>query len=131
MKLSSGPRPVVKELIENAIDAESTNINVEIRAGGKRLIRVSDNGAGMPREDALIALERHATSKVGTIEDLQRIRTFGFRGEALPSIASVSQLELLTRTADGLVGTKIAVEGGVVKSVQESGLLAGYPHHYQ
>ncbi len=119
------PASVVKELIENAIDAESTNINVEIRAGGKRLIRVSDNGTGMPREDALIALERHATSKVGTIEDLQRIHTFGFRGEALPSIASVSQLELLSRTADGLVGTKIAVEGGVVKSVQESGCSPG------
>ncbi len=119
------PASVVKELIENAIDAESTNINVEIRAGGKRLIRVSDNGTGMPREDALIALERHATSKVGTIEDLQRIQTFGFRGEALPSIASVSQLELLSRTADGLVGTKIAVEGGVVKSVQESGCSPG------
>ena len=119
------PASVVKELIENAIDAESTNINVEIRAGGKRLIRVSDNGTGMPREDALIALERHATSKVGTIEDLQRIQTFGFRGEALPSIASVSQLELLSRTADGLVGTKIAVEGGVVKSVEESGCSPG------
>ncbi len=119
------PASVVKELIENAIDAESTNINIEIRAGGKRLIRVSDNGTGMPREDALIALERHATSKVGTIEDLQRIQTFGFRGEALPSIASVSQLELLSRTADGLVGTKIAVEGGVVKSVEESGCSPG------
>ena len=119
------PASVVKELIENSIDAESTNINVEIRAGGKRLIRVSDNGTGMPREDALIALERHATSKVGTIEDLQRIQTFGFRGEALPSIASVSQLELLSRTADGLVGTKIAVEGGVVKSVEESGCSPG------
>ena len=119
------PASVVKELIENSIDAESTNINVEIRAGGKRLIRVSDNGTGMSREDALIALERHATSKVGTIEDLQRIQTFGFRGEALPSIASVSQLELLSRTADGLVGTKIAVEGGVVKSVEESGCSPG------
>ena len=119
------PASVVKELIENAIDAESTNINVEIRAGGKRLIRVSDNGTGMTREDALIALERHATSKVGTIEDLQRIQTFGFRGEALPSIASVSQLELLTRTADGLVGTKISVDGGVAKSVQESGCSPG------
>jgi DNA mismatch repair protein MutL len=119
------PASVVKELIENAIDAESTSISVEIRAGGKRLIRVSDNGTGMPREDALIALERHATSKVGTIEDLQRIQTFGFRGEALPSIASVSQLELLTRTADGLVGTKISVDGGVAKSVQESGCSPG------
>ena len=119
------PASVVKELIENAIDAESTKVSVKIRAGGKRLIRVSDNGSGMTREDALIALKRHATSKVGTVEDLQRIHTFGFRGEALPSIASVSQLELLTRTADGLVGTKIAVEGGDEKSVQESGCSPG------
>lgn len=119
------PASVVKELIENAIDAESTKINVEIRAGGKRLIRVSDNGTGMSREDAQIALKRHATSKVGTIDDLQHIRTFGFRGEALPSIASVSQLELLTRKSDDLAGTKIAVEGGGVKSVQESGCSPG------
>ena len=119
------PASVVKELIENAIDAESTKINVEIRAGGKRLISVSDNGTGMSREDALTALKRHATSKVGTIEDLQHIQTFGFRGEALPSIASVSQLELLTRKSDDLVGTKIAVEGGGVKSVQESGCSPG------
>ncbi len=119
------PASVVKELIENAIDAESTKIKVEIRAGGKRLIRVSDNGTGMSREDAQVALKRHATSKVGTIDDLQHIRTFGFRGEALPSIASVSQLELLTRKSDDLAGTKIAVEGGGVKSVQESGCSPG------
>ena len=119
------PASVVKELIENAIDAESTKINVEIRAGGKRLIRVSDNGTGMSREDALTALKRHATSKVATIEDLQHIHTFGFRGEALPSIASVSQIEMLTRKSDDLAGTKIAVEGGAVKSVQESGCSPG------
>ena len=119
------PASVVKELIENAIDAESSSIRVEIRAGGKRLIRVSDNGAGMEREDALLALERHATSKVGRIEDLERIQTFGFRGEALASIASVSQFELLTRTADALEGTKVDVEGGVFRSVQESGCSPG------
>ncbi len=119
------PASVVKELIENAIDAESTSIRVEIRAGGKRLIRVSDNGTGMEREDALLALERHATSKVGRIEDLERIQTFGFRGEALASIASVSQFELLTRTADALEGTKVDVEGGVFRSVQESGCSPG------
>ena len=119
------PASVVKELIENAIDAESTSIRVEIRAGGKRLIRVSDNGIGMEREDALLALERHATSKVGRIEDLARIQTFGFRGEALASIASVSQFELLTRTADALEGTKVDVEGGVFRSVQESGCSPG------
>ena len=119
------PASVVKELIENAIDAESTSIRVEIRAGGKRLIRVSDNGSGMEREDALLALERHATSKVGRIEDLECIQTFGFRGEALASIASVSQFELLTRTVDALEGTKVDVEGGVFRSVQESGCSPG------
>ncbi|MDE0315226.1 MAG: DNA mismatch repair endonuclease MutL [Candidatus Poribacteria bacterium] len=119
------PASVVKELIENAIDAESPSIRVEIRAGGKRLIRVSDNGSGMEREDALLALERHATSKVSRIEDLEKIHTFGFRGEALASIASVSQFELLTRTADAIQGTKINVEGGVFRSVEESGCSPG------
>ncbi len=119
------PASVVKELIENALDAESTSIRVEIRAGGKRLIRVSDNGVGMEREDALLALERHATSKVSRIEDLENIHTFGFRGEALASIASVSQFELLTRTADAIQGTKIDVEGGVFRSVEESGCSPG------
>ena len=119
------PASVVKELIENAVDAGSTSIRVEIRAGGKRLIHVSDNGIGMEREDALLALERHATSKVNRIEDLECIQTFGFRGEALASIASVSQFELLTRTADALEGTKVSVDGGVFRSVQESGCSPG------
>ncbi|RKU33718.1 hypothetical protein C6496_21675 [Candidatus Poribacteria bacterium] len=119
------PASVVKELIENAVDAESTSIRVEVRAGGKRLIHVSDNGSGMEREDALLALERHATSKVNRIEDLEQIQTFGFRGEALASIASVSQFELLTRTPDALIGTKVNVDGGVFRSVQESGCSPG------
>ena len=119
------PASVVKELVENALDAESTSIRVEIRAGGKRLIRVSDNGVGMEREDALLALERHATSKVNRIEDLESIHTFGFRGEALASIASVSQFELQTRTAEAIQGTKISVDGGVFRSVEESGCSPG------
>ncbi len=119
------PASVVKELIENAVDAESTSVRVEVRAGGKRLIHVSDNGSGMEREDALLALERHATSKVNRIEDLDQIQTFGFRGEALASIASVSQFELLTRTPDALIGTKVNVDGGVFRSVEESGCSPG------
>ena len=119
------PASVVKELIENAVDAEGTSIRVEVRAGGKRLIHVSDNGSGMEREDALLALERHATSKVNRIEDLDQIQTFGFRGEALASIASVSQFELLTRTPDALNGTKVNVDGGVFRSVEESGCSPG------
>ncbi len=119
------PASVVKELVENAIDAGSTNITVDIRAGGKRRISVSDNGVGMNREDALIAIERHATSKINNVEDLETIQTFGFRGEALPSIASVSQFELLTRTPDAVEGTKVTVEGGVVRPVQASGCSPG------
>ena len=119
------PASVVKEIVENAIDADSTSINVDLRAGGKRLIKISDSGIGMNREDALIATERHATSKINKIEDLESIQTFGFRGEALPSIASVSKLELLTRTADQLEGTKITIEGGNVQSVEESGCSPG------
>lgn len=119
------PASVIKELIENAVDADGTSIRVEVRAGGKRLIHVSDNGTGMEREDALLALERHATSKVNRIEDLEEIQTFGFRGEALASIASVSQFELLTRTSDALTGTKVSVDGGVFQSVQESGCSPG------
>src|SRR3990172_7012122 len=94
------PASVVKELIENAIDAGARAISIEIRQGGVSLIRVTDNGSGMSRQDAPLAVERFATSKIATAEDLSAIGTLGFRGEALPSIASVSQLEILTRTRD-------------------------------
>src|SRR4030043_1854943 len=90
------PASVVKELIENSIDAESTNIRIDILYGGKRLIRVSDNGTGMDKEDALLAFQRHATSKLVTEDDFFNIKTMGFRGEALSSIASVSKVKLIT-----------------------------------
>ncbi len=106
------PASVVKELIENAIDAGARAISIEIRQGGVSLIRVSDNGSGMSREDAALAVERFATSKIATAEDLSAIRTLGFRGEALPSIASVSHLEILTRTRDEVEGTRVRVVDG-------------------
>jgi DNA mismatch repair protein MutL len=106
------PASVVKELVENAIDAQAHAISVEIREGGLALIRVSDNGSGMSRADAPLAVERFATSKIATADDLNAVRTLGFRGEALPSIASMSQLDILTRTHDEIEGTRIRVENG-------------------
>src|SRR5512136_2857525 len=110
------PGSVVKELVENAIDAEAKAISVEIREGGLALIRVSDNGSGMSREDAPLAVERFATSKIATADDLSAIRTLGFRGEALPSIACMSQLEILTRTRDELEGTRVRASEGQVEA---------------
>ena len=110
------PASVVKELIENAIDAGAHAISIEIRQGGVSLIRVSDNGSGMSRADAPLAVERFATSKIATAEDLSAIRTLGFRGEALPSIASVSQLEILTRTRDEIEGTRVRVVDGQIQT---------------
>jgi DNA mismatch repair protein MutL len=119
------PASVVKELVENAIDAQSTRISVEIQNGGRSLIRVSDNGHGMSHDDALLALERYATSKILADADLYAIRTLGFRGEALPSIAAVSRLTLVTRAAENLSGTEISVEGGRMISVKETGAPTG------
>ncbi len=113
------PASVVKELIENALDARSQQIRIEVEIGGKKLIRVSDDGEGMTRDDALLAFERHATSKIASVEDLERILTLGFRGEALPSIASVSRVLLRTKTAADLVGTEVEVEGGKIKDVRD------------
>lgn len=118
------PASVVKELIENALDAGARAISVEIRQGGVSLIRVSDNGSGMSREDAALAVERFATSKIATAEDLNAISTFGFRGEALPSIASVAQLEILTRTAGAVEGTRLRVIDGRVQ-VEAAGAPIG------
>jgi DNA mismatch repair protein MutL len=106
------PASAAKELIENALDADARAVSVEIREGGLALIRVSDNGLGMSRADAELAVERFATSKIATADDLNAIRTLGFRGEALPSIASVAQLDILTRTRDELQGTRVRVENG-------------------
>jgi DNA mismatch repair protein MutL len=119
------PASVVKELMENSLDAESTDITVEVRVGGKELIRVIDNGIGMAYDDAILALERHATSKIQSVQDLGYITTMGFRGEALPSIASVSRLELITRTCEAMEGTKIKVEGGVTRDVERIGSPIG------
>ncbi len=119
------PASVIKELIENSLDAGATDISVEIAAGGRRLIRITDNGHGMSREDALLSLERHATSKLKTDSDLEHILTLGFRGEALPSIASVSRFRLATREAGNPEGTEIYVEGGKVKDVKACGMAPG------
>ncbi|HID07297.1 MAG TPA: DNA mismatch repair endonuclease MutL, partial [Armatimonadetes bacterium] len=119
------PASVVKELIENALDAEAMHILIEVEAGGRQLIRVTDDGHGMSPEDAVLAFQRHATSKIRTAEDLQRILTFGFRGEALPSIAAVSHVELITREPDRDEGTKVVVDGGVVTELSTVGCPVG------
>lgn len=108
------PASVVKELVENAIDAGSTDICVEIQGGGRQLIRVTDDGCGMERDDALLCLERHATSKLRDIEDIHSLATMGFRGEAIPSIASISKFSLLTSTGHSEKGTLVSVDGGKV-----------------
>ncbi|MEW6128357.1 MAG: DNA mismatch repair endonuclease MutL [Acidobacteriota bacterium] len=113
------PASVVKELLENALDAGATKINIEIETGGKRLIRIIDDGEGMTRDDAIIAFERHATSKLRTAEDLESIVTLGFRGEALPSIAAVSKLFLRTKTANELEGTEVEFNGGKLINVRD------------
>ncbi|MDP9267628.1 MAG: DNA mismatch repair endonuclease MutL, partial [Acidobacteriota bacterium] len=119
------PASVVKELLENALDAGARRIRVDVEAGGKKLIRVTDDGSGMVRDDAMLAFERHATSKVHDADDLLNISTLGFRGEALPSIASVSRLKLETRAADETAGTLIEIAGGKLHKVEEAGLPAG------
>ena len=119
------PSSVVKELVENALDADSGRIMIEVEKGGRSLIRVSDNGTGMNRDDALLAPERYATSKIHKDEDLFAINTLGFRGEALPSIAAVSKFSLVTRDPTSQAGTEIIVEGGTLKKVLEIGAPQG------
>lgn len=119
------PASVVKELVENAIDAGATEVSVAIEEAGRKLIRVTDNGSGMTREDAVLALQRHATSKIATVEDLFSIRTLGFRGEALPSIAAVSHLRMTSRPHDAPQGTELLVRGGTITELNDAGCPAG------
>ena len=121
------PASVVKELVENSLDAAATRLTVEIQAGGRSLVRVTDDGLGMSRDDALLCLERHATSKIVRAEDLSSIATLGFRGEALPSIASVSRFTLTTRErgADGPEGTQVVINGGKILAVKAGGGAPG------
>ncbi len=119
------PASVVKEMIENALDAGATRIDVTVTAGGRKLIEVRDNGAGMNRADALMCIERHSTSKIRDVHDIDRIATLGFRGEAIPSIASVSRFRLKSRDAQSEAGTELTILGGTLQDVSDAGVPVG------
>jgi DNA mismatch repair protein MutL len=119
------PASVVKELLENSLDAGAQRIRIDVEAGGRKLIRIIDDGRGMVRDDALLAFERHATSKIHSSDDLLELTTLGFRGEALPSIASVARVHLTTRSAEEAVGTEIEISGGKILRVADCGIPAG------
>ena len=119
------PASVVKELLENSLDAGAQRIRIDVEAGGRKMIRITDDGRGMVRDDALLAFERHATSKIHSSDDLLELTTLGFRGEALPSIASVARVHLTTRSAEEAVGTEIEIAGGKILRVADCGIPAG------
>src|SRR5438874_7306379 len=114
------PASVAKELVENAIDAGATRVVIDVESGGRRLLKITDDGEGMTRDDAVLAFERHATSKISKAEDLSAIGTLGFRGEALASIASVARVELITRRDDAPAGTRVLIEGGRMRDVKDA-----------
>ena len=124
-EVAERPESVVKELLDNAIDSGADTVSIEIRGGGLDLIRITDNGCGIPKDEVRTAFLRHATSKLKTADDLNHLVTMGFRGEALASIAAVSEVEMITRTEDQLTGVRYRIEGGVEKSFQEVGVPAG------
>ena len=119
------PASVVKELVDNALDAGAKRLQIDIELGGRRLMRVVDDGEGMLRDDAILAFERHATSKLKTLEDLSKISTLGFRGEALASIASVAKVELITKTAETDAATGVYIEGGRLIDVKDAARAVG------
>ena len=119
------PSSIVKELVENAIDAGSTAVTVEIKEGGISFIRITDNGCGIPKDEVPLAFLRHSTSKIRSVEDLTSVASLGFRGEALSSIAAISQVELITKEKDSLLGTRYQIEGGMEKRLEETGARDG------
>ena len=123
------PASVIKELVENSIDAGATRIQIDVELGGRRLMRVSDDGEGMMRDDAVLAFERHATSKIKTLEDLSAIGTLGFRGEALASVASVAKVELITKTENDTAATCVSIEGGKLRDVKDFARPTGTTLH--
>ncbi len=119
------PSSVVKELIENSIDAGASDIRIEVVKSGKKQIRVTDNGCGMSKEDATLSFVKHATSKIKIMEDIESVRTMGFRGEALSSISAVAKVEIITKTRKELSGTKVMVHGGKLMSINDTGAADG------
>ncbi|MDA3874813.1 MAG: DNA mismatch repair endonuclease MutL, partial [Kiritimatiellae bacterium] len=119
------PASVFKELVENAVDAGADRIEVEVLQGGRKAVIVTDNGHGMDRESALLAIERHATSKIRDVDDIESIDTMGFRGEALAAISAVSRFLLVTRREEDLSGTRVELDGGTMRNVEETGCPTG------